>query len=258
MSCDRWVSPRRVEQGKGGIQDICGSTEDLEFGKIVMIRKKKSRARLDGVRTQEGGKRNGGHQLGKEGGEGQTQKTKAKCLVLASTNTQSGPSGNVNANQGSIALRAMIGSWAQLRNGDDEETAANGEEEEEEEVQEEVTDFVHIESSFEVGALSPARLLCPSVSHDGSLKEAKSLGKKRSTLLGLGLLSTMTMCLPSVHGGSNTSLILVNETNPSSNMLAPGTASVGCVFLTGRDCVWLSIPHQQRSATKVICDKNLA
>ncbi|KAF7437378.1 hypothetical protein PC9H_004217 [Pleurotus ostreatus] len=197
-------------------------------------------------------------------------------LATTSTAGQSGSSGNANVNQGSIALRAMrsvrslarIGSWAQLRNGDDEETAVNSEsvkgegkkekrdkekkdkkgtvkkskdkasekEKKKEKKSKEKSQTLRVStSSFEVGALSPARSLRPPVSHDGSLKEPKSLGKKRSTLLGLGLPSTMTMRLPSVRGGSNASSILVNGNNPPSNTLAPGTASVGRVFLTGRD-----------------------
>jgi len=196
--------------------------------------------------------------------------------IPVSTTTQSGPSGNANTTQGSIALRAMrsvrslarIGSWAQLRNGDEEETAANSEpvkgegkkekrdkekkdkkgsvkkskdkasekEKKKEKKSKDKSQTLRVStSSFEVGALSPARSLRPPVSHDGSLKEPKSLGKKRSTLLGLGLPSTMSMRLPSVRGGSNASSILVNGSNPPSNTLAPGTASVGRVFLTGRD-----------------------
>ncbi|KAL4261714.1 hypothetical protein AB1N83_006845 [Pleurotus pulmonarius] len=399
------VSHEGSSKGKGGFEIYVDPTEDPEFGEIVMVRKKKSRAGLDGVRWGDEGdgalkekncnvqKQEGGKEKwwtigrGKKEGKDKTQKTKAKSPlsqvldensngaattsttrfnsfskvlprsftpepsttapersrfnsldsttlltssklhpitnpihngslratsnpspvpssisratqlenqqpveatysragtptfggflappghIPVSTTTQPGPSGNANTAQGSIALRAMrsvrslarIGSWAQLRNGDDEETAANSEpvkgegkkekkdkkgsvkkskdkgseKSKKEKKSKEKSQTLRVStSSFEVGALSPARSLRPPVSHDGSLKEPKSLGKKRSTLLGLGLPSTMTMRLPSVRGGSNASSILVNGSNPPSNTLAPGTASVGRVFLTGRD-----------------------
>lgn len=144
----------------------------------------------------------------------------------------------------SVRSLARIGSWAQLRNGDDEETATSSEpvkgegkkekrnkekkdkkgsvkksrdkasekEKKKEKKSKEKSQTLRVStSSFEVGALSPARSLRPPMSHDGSFKEPKSLGKKR---LGLGLPSTMTMRLPSVHGGSNASSILVNGNNP--------------------------------------------
>ncbi|KAJ8520630.1 hypothetical protein ONZ45_g2582 [Pleurotus djamor] len=167
-----------------------------------------------------------------------------------------------NGNQGSIALRAIrsvrslarIGSWAQLKNGDDEvpvtepkkvevkkekkerekkekKGTVKKSKSEKESKEKKKSETLRVStSSFEVGALSPAKSVRPPTFDDGSLKAPQTLGKKRSTLLGIGLPSTMTMRLPSVRSGSNASSILVTGANNAN-----GPASVGRVFLVGRD-----------------------
>jgi len=95
------VSHEGSSKGKGGFEIYVDPTEDPEFGEIVMIRKKKSRAGLDGVRwgdegdgglkekncnVQNGGKmQEGGKEKwwtigrGKKEAKDKTQKIKTKC-----------------------------------------------------------------------------------------------------------------------------------------------------------------------------------
>ncbi|KAF8878425.1 hypothetical protein BD779DRAFT_1663807 [Infundibulicybe gibba] len=118
-------------------------------------------------------------------------------------------------NQGSIAIRAMrsvrslarIGSWAQLKNGDDDapvpvkksnkENATKGDakkkkkKEKKEKEKEKAQTVRNSSSSFEVGALT--------ASPDGS----KTLGKKKHSIMGLGLPSTVR--IPTVRAGSTAS-----------------------------------------------------
>lgn len=182
-----------------------------------------------------------------------------------------------SSNQGSIAIRAMksvrslarIGSWAQLRNVDEgavnggsvrlkapkekapkvkevkeskkkekKEAKADGEEgkkkktkkkdkDKEKDVDKDKAQTLRLStSSFEVGAASPM-----------PQEKTKSLGKKKHSILGLGLPSTMTMRLPNVRNGSTASSVmmppLANRLSvESAHILGPGRDRAGSVIST--------------------------
>ncbi|KIK67170.1 hypothetical protein GYMLUDRAFT_69362 [Collybiopsis luxurians FD-317 M1] len=146
-----------------------------------------------------------------------------------------------NYNQNSIALRAMrsvrsmarIGSWAQLRNGTgpgdeapQKDTEKKGKdrskkskEEPKKKKKEEKTKTQRVRnstSSFEAGALTASPEL------------KASLGKKKRSILGLGLPSGLssTMRLPAVRSGSTTSSIgdIGVSNNPDNNRLSVDSA----------------------------------
>ncbi|KAH7905000.1 hypothetical protein BJ138DRAFT_1118875, partial [Hygrophoropsis aurantiaca] len=147
-----------------------------------------------------------------------------------STGGMLAPPGAVGNGKGSVAIRAMrsvrslarIGSWAQLRNtgnGDDMDEPAPAptktkeksepkkkkkKKEKEREKEKEKSDTVRYSgSSFEAGALS--------ASPAASKEKAKTLGRKKASILGLGLPSTMR--LPSVRNGSTASSIVAQQPN---------------------------------------------
>ncbi|KAF5376919.1 hypothetical protein D9615_007315 [Tricholomella constricta] len=181
-------------------------------------------------------------------------------------------------NQGSIAIRAMrsvrslarIGSWAQLRNADEnvgtgslrvkdkkekvpkekkvkeegkkkkkKEKEKEGEEgkkkkkkkdkEKEKEKEKETAQTIRMStSSFEIGAASPM-----------PTEKTKSLGRKKHSILGLGLPSTMgamTMRLPNVRSGSTASSVVAPPVNrlsvDSAHILKQGRDRAGSVMST--------------------------
>ena len=138
----------------------------------------------------------------------------------------------------SVAIRAMrsvrslarIGSWAQLKNTPNHDVAAapardkesDGKKTKKKRDRERDKDKAketirYSGSSFEVGTLS--------ASPAGSKHESKSLGKKKASILGLGLPSTIR--LPSSRSGSTASSIAANNFNnrfslDSANLLGSG------------------------------------
>ncbi|KAH7920517.1 hypothetical protein BV22DRAFT_1133018 [Leucogyrophana mollusca] len=166
-----------------------------------------------------------------------------------SINGMLAPPGAVGNGKGSVAIRAMrsvrslarIGSWAQLRNTSNPEDAdepapeptkskeksepkkKKKKKDKEREKEKEKNETVRYSgSSFEAGALS--------ASPGASTEKAKTLGRKKASILGLGLPSTMR--LPSVRNGSTASSVVMQQ----SNRLSVDSATIlgGGILARGR------------------------
>ncbi|EGO19639.1 hypothetical protein SERLADRAFT_443108 [Serpula lacrymans var. lacrymans S7.9] len=157
------------------------------------------------------------------------------------------PPGAVGNGKNSVAIRAMrsvrslarIGSWAQLKNmGNPEEGDApvksklkenkdkdkdKGEpkkkkkkkEKEKEKEKEKAQTIRYSGSSFEAGALS--------ASPEGMT--SKTLGRKKASILGIGLGLPTTMRLPSVRSGSTASSVVATA-QPANNRLSVDSATI--------------------------------
>lgn len=162
--------------------------------------------------------------------------------TLAPSGTAASASG-----KGSVAIRAMrsvrslarIGSWAQLKNTPNPDAAvavapvkdkeSDGRKKKKKKDKEKDKDngretIRYSGSSFEAGALSAS----PVTSKNAS----KSLGKKKASILGLGLPSTMR--LPSSRSGSTASSVVA--ANTASHRLSADSASLlgGGILARGR------------------------
>ncbi|KIK98105.1 hypothetical protein PAXRUDRAFT_725108 [Paxillus rubicundulus Ve08.2h10] len=166
------------------------------------------------------------------------------------------------AGKGSVAIRAMrsvrslarIGSWAQLKNGPNpDDVDAPGKEKDpeakkkkkkkEKEKDKAKQTIRYSGSSFEAGALtaSPA----------GSKVDSKSLGKKKASILGLGLPSTMR--LPSSRSGSTASSVVA--ANTANNRLSVDSAHIlgGGILARGRSGSTMSTASSLRPMSTSSC-----
>ncbi|KAF8839757.1 hypothetical protein BDN67DRAFT_736710 [Paxillus ammoniavirescens] len=164
--------------------------------------------------------------------------------------------------KGSVAIRAMrsvrslarIGSWAQLKNvpnpdevdapAKEKDPEAKKKKKKKEKEKDRAKETIRYSgSSFEAGALtaSPA----------GSKVDTKSLGKKKASILGLGLPSTMR--LPSSRSGSTASSVVA--ANIVSNRLSVDSAHIlgGGILARGRSGSTMSTASSLRPMSTSSC-----
>ncbi|KAF9219060.1 hypothetical protein BS17DRAFT_439592 [Gyrodon lividus] len=183
------------------------------------------------------------------------------CVPTPPSATLAPPgAGALGGGKGSVAIRAMrsvrslarIGSWAQLKNtpnpdnvdvpakDKDPEAKKKKKKKEKDKDKEEMR---YSGSSFEAGALtaSPAR----------SKTDSKSLGKKKASILGLGLPSTMR--LPSSRSGSTASSVVA--ANTVSNRLSVDSANIlgGGILARGRSGSTMSTASSLRPMSTSSC-----
>ncbi|KAG6330873.1 hypothetical protein ID866_8216 [Astraeus odoratus] len=165
----------------------------------------------------------------------------------------------VGGGKDSVAMRAMrsvrsmarISSWAQLRgppNADDadkkDKDQPDAKKKKKKKEKEKIKETIRYSgSSFEAGALtaSPA----------GSKTDSKSLGKKKASILGLGLPSTMR--LPSSRSGSTASSIVAS--NGMGRRLSVDSAAVlgGGILARGRSGSTMSTASSLRPMSTSSC-----
>ncbi|KIJ60131.1 hypothetical protein HYDPIDRAFT_32553 [Hydnomerulius pinastri MD-312] len=172
--------------------------------------------------------------------------------------------GALGSGKDSVAIRAMrsvrslarIGSWAQLKNtpnpdevdapakDKDPEAKKRKKKKEKEKEKDKAKETIRYSgSSFEAGALtaSPA----------ASRTDSKSLGRKKASILGLGLPSTMR--LPSSRSGSTASSIVT--ANTVSNRLSVDSANIlgGGILARGRSGSTMSTASSLRPLSTSSC-----
>ena len=184
------------------------------------------------------------------------------CVPTTAGATLAPPgAGALGSGKDSVAMRAMrsvrslarIGSWAQLRNAQTTEDAdrkdknqpdAKKKKKKKDREKEKAKETIRYSgSSFEAGALtaSPA----------GSKIDSKSLGKRKTSILGLGLPSTMR--LPSSRNGSTASSVVV--ANGFGKRLSIDSATVlgGGILARGRSGSQMSTASSLRPLSASSC-----